>query len=73
MNVLNNNQSQSPDTPAHRIQLKTSPAEVTLTLGIHIKNKITFPNILVKIETFRFMSYYFCLPSVLKVKQNISA
>lgn len=73
MNVLNNHQSQFPDTPAHRNQLKTSPAEVTLNLGIQIKNKIAFPNILVKIETFRFMSYYFCLPSVRKVKQNINA
>lgn len=73
MNVLNNKPSQFPDTVAHRIQLRTSIAEVTLNLGIQIKNKITFPNILVKIETFRFMSYYFCRPSVLKVKQNINA
>lgn len=41
-------------------------AKVTLNLGIQIKNKITFPNILVKIETFRFMRYYFGRPSVRK-------
>lgn len=73
MNVLNNNQGQFPDTSAHRNQLKTVPSRSYIELGIQIKNKITFPNILVKIETFRFMSYYFCLPSVLQVKQNINA